>query len=46
MTYAKPEIAMIGTATTVIHGGKISGSPDHEVIPDQFESVAAYQADE
>jgi hypothetical protein len=46
MEYSKPEIAQLGAAIAVIQGGKQIGNPDHEVTPDEFESVAAYQADE
>jgi hypothetical protein len=46
MRYEKPEITTLGSANDMIQGGKQSGTPDHEVIPDEFESVAAYQADE
>lgn len=46
MKYEKPEIAMLGSANAVIQGAKQIGTPDHEVTPDEYESVAAYQADE
>ena len=46
MNYAKPEIALLGKAMAAIQGEKQIGVPDHKRTPDEFQTVAAYQADE